>query len=60
MTTVFVLMVLVGSAPPYRRDEFRSYESCVAAAYGEIESLRAIEGQAVTWQCVPDGERGDF
>jgi hypothetical protein len=41
--TAFILWVLVGTAPPYARGEFRSYDSCVAAARSEVESLRLIE-----------------
>jgi hypothetical protein len=48
-TTAFVLLVLVGTSPPYSRGEFTSYESCVEAARGQVETLQAIEGHAVTW-----------
>jgi hypothetical protein len=52
-TTTFILWALIGTAPAYQRGEFRTFESCIAAARGEVENLPAIEGQAVRWECLP-------
>jgi hypothetical protein len=57
--TAFALMVLIGTAPPYQRGTFPDYQACVAAARGQVETLQAIEGHAVTWQCLPMSEGQD-
>jgi hypothetical protein len=49
----FALWVLDGTAPPYQRGTFNDYGRCVEAARGQVETLQAIEGHAVTWQCLP-------
>jgi hypothetical protein len=55
--TVFALWVLVAGAPPYSIGTFPDYQRCVEAARGQVESLPAIEGHAVQWQCVPADRR---
>jgi hypothetical protein len=57
--TAFVLVILVGTAPAYQRGTFDSYTSCVEAGVGQVESLKAIEGQAVQWQCLPISDDTD-
>ena len=54
--TTFILWVLVGTAPPYERGTFPSYDCCLEAAYGQVETLKAIQPD-VHWQCVPAGRR---
>ena len=60
--TIFVLMVMSGTAPAYQRGTFPDYQSCVEAARGQVETLQSIEGRPVRWQCVPvsegSGDRG--
>lgn len=46
--TALALMVMIGTSPPYSIGSFPDFQRCVAAAHGAVESLRAIEGQAVT------------
>ena len=52
MSAIFVLWVLVASSPPYARGEFPSFDACIVAARGEVETLRAIEPD-IQWQCLP-------
>jgi len=57
--TTFILWVLVGTAPPYERGTFPTYERWVEAGIGQAESLRSIEGLNVTWQCLPISNDAD-
>ena len=45
----FALWVLDGDDPPYVHDDYPSFERCVEAARGEVESM----GPHVQWQCIP-------
>jgi hypothetical protein len=55
--TTFALMVMVGTAPAYQRGTYPSFSACAVAARSAVETLQAIEGQAVTWQCIPQDQR---
>ena len=55
--TTFALWVIVAGGPAYQRGTFPDYQRCVQAARGQVETLPAIEGQAVQWQCIPQDQR---
>jgi hypothetical protein len=55
--TAFTLIVLIAGAPPYLIGTFPDFQRCAEAGVGQVESLQAIEGHAVTWQCLPDDRR---
>ena len=45
--TTFILWALVGTAPPYERGTFPSYDRCVTAAYGQVVEASAAAPPAV-------------
>jgi hypothetical protein len=51
--TIFVLLVLVGTAPAQQRGSFPDYQRCVEAGIGQVDTLQQIERVSVRWECIP-------
>jgi hypothetical protein len=49
----FVLWVLNGDQPPYKRASFPSYADCIVAGQAQVDSLKRLSPD-VAWQCAPD------
>jgi hypothetical protein len=50
----FVLWIVNGDQPAYRRGVFASYAECVVVGQSQVDSMKSFSPN-VTWQCLPDG-----
>ena len=55
VTIGFVLWVLNGDQPPYKRASFPTYADCIVAGQAQVDSLKSLS-PVITWQCAPDDD----